>query len=122
LITFGDFWLLLVVFCCWAVPWRWLEVFLLVRGVWGGKNLYLMNRSLCSGVQVAKVTVAVNKNELKLVLDKLDTVKLELLRLRAMLLPVEEASEEEKREIEAARVEIAKGSKISLDDLVKELC
>jgi hypothetical protein len=71
---------------------------------------------------VAKVTVAVSKNELKLVLDKLDTVKLELLRLRAMLLPVEEASEEEKREIEAARIEIAKGSKISLDDLVKELC
>jgi len=71
---------------------------------------------------VAKVTVAVNKNELKLVLDKLDTVKLELLRLRALLLPVEEASEEEKREIEAARMELAKGAKVSLDDLVKELC
>jgi hypothetical protein len=53
------------------------------------------------------VTVTVNKNELKLVLDKLDTVKLELLRLRAMLLPEEEASAEEKREIEAARKEIA---------------
>ena len=68
------------------------------------------------------MTVAVNKNELKLVLDKLDTVKLELLRLRALLLPVEEASEEEKREIEAARMELAKGAKVSLDDLVKELC
>ena len=68
------------------------------------------------------MTVAVNKSELKLVLDKLDTVKLELLRLRALLLPVEEASEEEKREIEAARAEIAKGAKVSLDDLVKELC
>jgi len=53
------------------------------------------------------VTVTVNKHELKVVLDKLDTVKLELLRLRAMLLPEEEASEEEKREIEAARQEIA---------------
>jgi len=68
------------------------------------------------------VTVTVNKNELKLVLDKLDTVKLELLRLRAMLLPEEEASAEEKREIEAARKEIAKDSKVKLDDLVKELC
>ena len=38
-----------------------------------------------------------------------------------MLLPEEEASEEEKREIEAARKEIAKGSKINLDDLVKEM-
>jgi hypothetical protein len=68
------------------------------------------------------VTVTVNKHELKVVLDKLDTVKLELLRLRAMLLPEEEASEEEKLEIEAARKEIAKGSKVKLDDLVKELC
>ena len=68
------------------------------------------------------MTVTVNKNELKLVLDKLDTVKLELLRLRAMLLPEEEASAEEKREIEAARKEIAKDSKVKLDDLVKELC
>ena len=68
------------------------------------------------------MTVTVNKNELKIVLDKLDTVKLELLRLRAMLLPEEEASEEEKQEIEAARQEIAKGSKVKLDDLVKEMC
>ena len=69
-----------------------------------------------------KVTATVNKTELKLVLDKLDSVKLELLRLRAMLLPEEEASEEDKKEIAAARKEIAKGSKVDLDDLVKELC
>lgn len=68
------------------------------------------------------MTVSVSKDELKLVLEKLDTVKLELLRLRAMLLPEEAASEEEKREIEAARKEIAKGSKVKLDELVKELC
>ena len=67
------------------------------------------------------MTVTVNKNELKQVLDKLDDVKLELLRLRAMLLPEEEASEEEKKEIEAARKEIAKGSKVDLDEFVKEL-
>jgi len=67
------------------------------------------------------VTVTINKNEVKIVLDKLDTVKLELLRLRAMLLPEEEASEEEKKEIENARKEIAKGSKITLEDLLKEL-
>ena len=68
------------------------------------------------------MTATVNKTELKLVLDKLDSVKLELLRLRAMLLPEEEASEEDKKEIAAARKEIAKGSKVDLDDLVKELC
>ena len=69
-----------------------------------------------------QLTVTVNKNELKQVLDKLDDVKLELLRLRAMLLPEEEATEEEKKEIEAARKEIAKGSKVDLDEFVKELC
>jgi len=68
------------------------------------------------------LNVTVNKNELKLVLDKLDNVKLELLRLRAMLLPEEEASEEEKKEIEAARKEIAKDAKTTLNELVKELC
>ena len=51
-----------------------------------------------------------------------DSIKLEVLRLRAMLLPEVEASEEEKREIEMARKEIAKGSKVKTDDLVKELC
>jgi hypothetical protein len=67
------------------------------------------------------VTVTINKNEVKIVLDKLDEVKLELLKLRAMLLPEEEATEEEKKEIENARKEITKGSKISIQDLVKEL-
>jgi hypothetical protein len=38
-----------------------------------------------------------------------------------MLLPEEEASEEEKKELEKARKEIAKGSKITLENLVKEL-
>jgi len=66
--------------------------------------------------------VTVNNAEVKMVLQKLDSVQLELLRLRAMLLPDDELSEEEKKKLEAARNEIAKGQKISLDDLVKELC
>ena len=57
-----------------------------------------------------------------MVLKKLDSVQLELLRLRAMLLPEEEISENEKKKLEAARNEIAKGQKINLNDLVKELC
>jgi hypothetical protein len=47
--------------------------------------------------------VVANKNKLKQVLEKLDTVKLELLRLRAMLLPEEEATEEEKKGIKEAK-------------------
>ena len=68
------------------------------------------------------MTVTVNNDEIKMVLKKLDSVQLELLRLRAMLLPEEEISENEKKKLEAARNEIAKGQKISLEDLVKELC
>jgi regulator of replication initiation timing len=65
--------------------------------------------------------VAVNKDELKQVLEKLDTVRLELLRLRAMLLPEEEATEEEKKGIKEAKKEIAKGSKTNLEGLIKEI-
>ena len=65
--------------------------------------------------------MTVNNAEVKLVLEKLDSVQLELLRLRAMLLPEEEESEEEKRKLDVARKEIAKGQKISLDALLKEL-
>ena len=68
------------------------------------------------------MTVTVNNDEVKMVLKKLDSVQLELLRLRAMFLPEEEVSEGEKKKLETARNEIAKGQKISLDDLVKELC
>ena len=67
------------------------------------------------------MTVTVNKNELKLVLEKLDTVKLELLRLRALLLPEEEATEEEKKELEEAKKEIVKGSKTNLENFIKEI-
>ncbi len=67
------------------------------------------------------MTVTVDKKELKLVLEKLDRVKLELLRLRAMLLPEEEATAEEKKELEEAKREIAKGSRVSLEDLLKEI-
>ena len=66
--------------------------------------------------------MTVNNAQVKLVLEKLDSVQLELLRLRAMLLPEEEVSEEEKKKLCAARSEIAKGQKISLDELLKELC
>ena len=66
--------------------------------------------------------MTVNNAQVKLVLEKLDSVQLELLRLRAMLLPEEEVSEEEKKKLEAARKEIATGQKISLDDLLKEMC
>jgi hypothetical protein len=67
------------------------------------------------------VVVSVDENELRIVLEKLDTVKLELLRLRAMLLPEEEATTEEKKLIKAAKKEIELGQSTSLKDFVQEL-
>jgi hypothetical protein len=67
------------------------------------------------------VTVAVDENELKLVLEKLDTVKLELLRLRAMLLPEEKATDQEKKEIAQAKKEIEKGQSTKLEEFVQQL-
>jgi hypothetical protein len=67
------------------------------------------------------LTATVSKNELKQVLNKLDSLRLELLRLRATLLPEEEISQKEKKELEKARKEITKGSSINLDELIKKL-
>jgi hypothetical protein len=94
----------------------------MLRVICGEESLFNKSAFYIVEYRWQEVTLTVNKNELKVVLDKLDNVKLELLRLRAMLLPEEEASEEERREIEAARKEIAKGSEVKLDELVKELC
>ena len=67
------------------------------------------------------MTVVVSENELKLVLEKLDSVKLEILRLRVMLLPEEEATDEEKKQLKEAKKEIVKDSKVKLEDLIKEM-
>ena len=67
------------------------------------------------------MTVEIDEDELKMVLERLDTVKLELLRLRAMLLPEEEATDEEKKEIVEAKKEIEKGSKVKLEEFIKDL-
>ena len=67
------------------------------------------------------MTVQVDEKDIKLVLEKLNTVKLELLRLRAMLVPEEEATDEEKKEIADAKKELEKSSTVKLEDFMKEL-
>jgi len=63
----------------------------------------------------------VTESQLNPVLNRLDLVRLEILRLRAMLLPEEELTGEEAKELEGARKEIAEGSGVTLEDLMKEL-
>jgi len=65
--------------------------------------------------------VTVTESQLNLVLDRLNLVRLEILRLRAMLLPEDELSAEEAKELEEARKEIAEGTGVALEDLIKEL-
>jgi hypothetical protein len=67
------------------------------------------------------VDITVTESQLNLVLNRLDLVKLEILRLRAMLLPEEELTGEEAKELEEVRKEIAEGSGVTLEDLMKEL-
>jgi hypothetical protein len=65
--------------------------------------------------------MAVTKTELRKVITKLDDVKIELLRLRAALLPEERLTPKERKLIEQGRLEIEKGRYFTLGQLRKEL-
>jgi hypothetical protein len=65
--------------------------------------------------------MAVTKTELRKVITKLDDVKIELLRLRAALLPEEQITAGERKLIEQGRREIEKGRYVTLGQLRKEL-
>jgi len=60
------------------------------------------------------------EQEIRTVLDKLDSVKLELLRLRAMLLPEEELTAKERKELKHALKEIKQGKTVSLEELLEK--
>ena len=64
--------------------------------------------------------MTVGKDRLKLVLNRLDEVRLEPLRLRAILLPEEELDEREKRELEDAWEGINQSFGVNLEELIKE--
>jgi hypothetical protein len=66
-------------------------------------------------------SMAVTKTELRKVIMTLDDVKLELLRLRAALLPEERVTASERKRIEQGRREIEKGRYVTLNQLRKEL-
>lgn len=56
------------------------------------------------------------EQEIRTVLDKLDSVKLELIGLRAMLLPEEELTAKEREELKQVLKEIKKGKTVRLDN------
>ncbi len=65
--------------------------------------------------------MAVTKTELRRVISKLDDVKIELIRLRAALLPEERVTVRERKLIEQCRREIENGRYVTLSQLRKEL-
>ena len=52
---------------------------------------------LREGIMASGLSITFTENQLRLVLNRLDMVRLEFLRLRVALLPEKELSEEEKR-------------------------
>ncbi|MGH9878141.1 MAG: hypothetical protein ACRD5H_10920 [Nitrososphaerales archaeon] len=60
------------------------------------------------------------EHEVRTVLDKLDSVKLELLRLRAMLLPEEELTAKERKELKQALKEVRQDKTVRLEDLLEK--
>ncbi|MDE1871756.1 MAG: hypothetical protein KGI06_05980 [Candidatus Micrarchaeota archaeon] len=69
----------------------------------------------------AKTEMKYKTEELKLVLDKLDDLEMELLRLRAQLLPKEKMSKKMKKAMEEAEREIKLGNYITGGQLIKKL-
>jgi hypothetical protein len=66
------------------------------------------------------MTEVVTKTEMRTVRRELDRMELEIIRLKAALLPVEKLSKKDKAMIERAKRSIAKGHWVSLDSLTKE--
>lgn len=67
------------------------------------------------------MVVALEKNQLRAVLARLDDVRMEILRLRAQLLAAEQPNAKERREINQARKEISRGRCVPLTKLLREL-
>ena len=65
--------------------------------------------------------MAVTETELRKVITKLDDVRIELLRLRAQLLPEERTTRDERQKIGQALKEIERGQSVTLEQLRKEL-
>jgi hypothetical protein len=67
------------------------------------------------------MTTTENEQQITQVINRLDLIKVELIRLRATLLPEEELTPEEKSELEKSRKDIEEGRCTSLKELLDEL-
>ncbi len=66
------------------------------------------------------MVVTLGEDQVKHVVEKLEGLRLELLKLRSMLLSEENSTPEELEEINRAREEIRKGESVDLKALLEE--
>ncbi len=66
------------------------------------------------------MVVTLGEDQVKHVVEKLEGLRLELLKLRSMLLSEENSTPEELEEISRAREEIRKGESVDLKALLEE--
>lgn len=65
--------------------------------------------------------MADSKTQMQIIVRKLDRIEIEIMKLKAALLPKEKLSRKEKKELKAIRKDMDKGNWISARDLIKEL-
>lgn len=67
------------------------------------------------------MVVNVSEEQIIRVMDRLDQVKLELLKFRVLLLPEEALTPEELKELDESRAEVEQGRCVPLEDVLSEL-
>lgn len=65
--------------------------------------------------------MAITRTEMQMLEKKLDRMEIELMRIKARLVPTVKISKKERAELEEIRKEMAKGHWISGRDLIKKL-
>jgi hypothetical protein len=65
--------------------------------------------------------MAMSKTEMKMMEKKLDRIEIEIIKMRAALLPTERLSKKKLAELKKIEADMLKGNFISSRDLIKEL-
>ncbi len=70
---------------------------------------------------MATSTITVTRTELKSIHKELERMEIEIMRLKALLVPTVKISKKERKELEAIKKDMSKGNWISAKDLIKKL-
>ena len=65
--------------------------------------------------------MAVTRTEMKMIERKLDRMEIEIMKMKARLVPTVKISAKERRELDAIKKDMTKGNWISARDLIKKL-